>query len=268
MEPRKMAFIQQVAAQYQTSINLDVRIHVYEQFSTNKYPWMWWVFDHFELPQVCHILEVGCGVGKLWLKNAHRICPGWEIILSDFSDAMLEKTRANLASVQGKFQFKKFGVEEIPFGPNTFDAVVANHMLYYAVSLDRALGEIHRVLRPNGKLYASTNGMRHLKEIDDLFVAFRGGTRPILSVLEKFNLDNGSDFLKHHFRDVKLCRRNNSLLINDPVVLTAFCLSLMRAEISQDRQPAFAKYIEQTMHKCDGKFSVIKDAGLFIAVKA
>jgi len=262
-----MVFNQQVTAQYRTSVNLEVRIHIYERFSTNKYPWMWWVFDHFEFPCVCHILELGCGLGKLWLKNAHRIGPDWEIILSDFSDTMLGKTQANLMGIQGKFQFKKFGVEDIPFAPDTFDVVIANHMLYYAVDLDRALSEIHRVLHPGGKLYASTNSMKHLKEIDDLLVAFRGGERPIVSVLEKFNLDNGLDILKRHFREVNLCRRANSLLINDPVALTSFCLSIMRAEISQDRQAAFAKYIERIMNECEGKFSIVKAAGLFIAVK-
>jgi len=67
---------------------------------------------------------------------------------------------------------------------------------------------------------------------------------------------------------VNLCRRANSLLINDPVALTSFCLSIMRAEISQDRQAAFAKYIERIMNESEGKFSIAKDAGLFIAVKA
>jgi SAM-dependent methyltransferase len=267
-ESRKMDFNQQVAAQYRTSANLDVRIHIYERFSTNKYPWMWWVFNHFDFPSVCRILEVGCGLGKLWLENASRIGKSWEITLSDFSDTMLGKTRANLAGIESKFQFKTFGVEDIPFETDTFDAVIANHMLYYAANLDRALSELHRVLRSGGKLYASTNSMRHLKEIDDLFVAFRGGERPIASILERFNLDNGCEFLKRYFREVQLCHRTNSLIINDPSALTAFCLSLVRAEISQERQPAFAKYIERIMKECDGKFNIAKDAGLFIAIKA
>jgi SAM-dependent methyltransferase len=263
-----MDFNQQVAAQYRTSVNLDVRIHVYKRFSTNKYPWMWWVFDHFEFPSVCRILEVGCGLGKLWLENAHRIGPNWEIILSDFSDAMLGKTKANLASVQGKFRFEKLDVEDIPFDGDTFDAVIANHMLYYAVDLERALSELHRVLRVGGKLYASTNSMRHMKEVDDLLVAFRGGERPIASVLRRFNLDNGYEFLKRYFAEVQLHHRTNSLLIDDPVALTAFCLSVVRAEISQERQSAFAEYIERIMEECEGKFSIVKDAGLFITVKA
>lgn len=141
-------------------------------------------------------------------------------------------------------------------------------MLYCVGNLDRALSELYRVMQRGGKLYASTNSMRHLTEIDDLFLAFKGGERPIASVLQKFNLDNGIDVLKRYFGDVQLYRRTNSLLIDDPVALTAFCLSIMRAEIPQDKQPAFAEYIERVMGECGGKFSVAKDAGLFMAVKA
>jgi hypothetical protein len=56
---------QQAAQQYGISNNLTVRIDLHERFSTNSYRWMLWVFDHFDLPEPCRILELGCGVGKL-----------------------------------------------------------------------------------------------------------------------------------------------------------------------------------------------------------
>src|SRR5215217_4049270 len=182
-----MDIAQQLIHQYGTSQNLAVRIDVHERFSTNPYRWMPWVFDHFDFPEPCRVLELGCGVGKLWLENADRIRPTWTITVSDFSAAMLEKTKANLADVHADFDFRQINVEHIPFEPETFDAVIANHMLYYARDLDRAIAEIGRVLKPGGRLYASTNGMRHLKEIDDLIVNFRGGERLIASVITTFN---------------------------------------------------------------------------------
>jgi ubiquinone/menaquinone biosynthesis C-methylase UbiE len=166
---------QQAAQQYSSSNNLGVRIDLHERFSTNAYPWMRWVFDHLDFSDPCRILELGCGVGKLWLENADRISPTWDITVSDFSAAMLAAIRANLESVQGTFDFQQIEVEHILFGPGVFDAVIANHMLYYARDLDRAIAEICRVLKPGGKLYASTNGLNHLKQIDDLIVDFRGG---------------------------------------------------------------------------------------------
>jgi ubiquinone/menaquinone biosynthesis C-methylase UbiE len=258
---------QQATQQYGTSNNLAARIDLHERFSTNPYRWMLWVFDHFALPEPCRILELGCGVGKLWVENAHRISPAWHITVSDFSAAMLAVTKVNLGSVHGAFDFQQIDVERIPFGPDTFDAVIANHMLYYARDLDAAIAEICRVLRPGGTLYASTNGIKHLKEIDDLIVDFRGGTRPIESVVTRFNLDTGGSILARHFAHVHVDRQENALCVTDPEALTAFCLSVTRAAIPEQSHPAFATYIAQHVAAHSGTLHIQKDAGIFIALK-
>jgi SAM-dependent methyltransferase len=262
-----MDITQQVIHQYGTSQNLAARIDVHERFSTNPYHWMLWVFDHFEFPEPCRILELGCGVGKLWLENAHRIRPTWAITVSDFSAAMLAKTKANLTEVHADFDFQKIDVEHIPFEPETFDAVIANHMLYYARDLDRAIAEIGRVLKPGGRLYASTNGLRHLKEIDDLIVDFRGGDRPIASIITTFNLDTGRDVLARHFAYVDIDRQANALRVTDPEALIVYCLSMTRAAIPQERRPAFSSYIAQHVQAHGGTLDIEKDGGLFIAIK-
>jgi ubiquinone/menaquinone biosynthesis C-methylase UbiE len=152
-----MDIAQQVTHQYGTSQNLAVRIDVHERFSTNPYRWMRWIFDHFDLPEPCRILELGCGIGKLWVENADRIRPTWAITVSDFSAAMLAKTKANLADVHGAFDFQQVDVEHIPFGPQTFDVVIANHMLYYARDLDAAVADGPKVNpRRNTKSHKDT----------------------------------------------------------------------------------------------------------------
>ncbi|HEY1409377.1 MAG TPA: class I SAM-dependent methyltransferase, partial [Promineifilum sp.] len=110
-----MTLDQKLAEQHRTSANLDVRIDIHERFSTNKYPWHRWVFDHFEFPEACRVVEIGCGTGKLWLENSSRIGAAWNITLSDFSAGVLEAAQTNLANVRGKFDFKVLNVESIPF---------------------------------------------------------------------------------------------------------------------------------------------------------
>ena len=100
---------QQLIHQYSTSQNLAARIDVHERFSTNPYRWMRWVFDHFDFPEPCRMLELGCGVGKLWLENANRIRPTWSITVTDFSASMLAQTKANLADVHAAFDFQLLG---------------------------------------------------------------------------------------------------------------------------------------------------------------
>jgi hypothetical protein len=101
--------------------------------------------------------------------------------------------------------------------------------------------------------------------MDDLIVGFRGGSRPILSVVEAFSLENGSDFLERRFELVQLHRQENSLLVDDAAALIAFCLSVTRAAIPEDRRSEFAEYVERLMRENGGEMRIAKDAGMFVA---
>ena len=153
------------------------------------------------------------------------------------------------------------------FADQSVDVIFMVEVLEHVKTPQRALDEMHRVLKPGGKLYASTNGMRHLKEIDDLIIGFRGGTRPIASVITMFNLDTGQDVLARHFARVDIDRQANALRIIDPEALTAFCLSITRAAIPEQSHPAFASYVAQHVQAHGGTLHIEKDAGLFVAMK-
>ena len=66
--------------QYKNAGNLNARIRLHHEFSTNKYGWFRWVFDHYDLPSQARILELGCGPGDLWLDNMARIPSGWGVV--------------------------------------------------------------------------------------------------------------------------------------------------------------------------------------------
>ena len=81
MPPATLTDRHYLEKQYKDSSNLDARIRLHQRFSVNKVGWHRWVFDQFNLPPVCRILELGCGPGSLWLDNLKRIPAGWEILL-------------------------------------------------------------------------------------------------------------------------------------------------------------------------------------------
>src|SRR5215211_3214488 len=67
------------ASQYRDASNLNARIALHEQFSTNSHSLPLWLFDQLELPDDARILEIGCGSGNLWAENTKRIPEGWQI---------------------------------------------------------------------------------------------------------------------------------------------------------------------------------------------
>jgi ubiquinone/menaquinone biosynthesis C-methylase UbiE len=192
-----------VKTQYKDSANLDARIALHARYSRNPQEWMHWVFEQLWLPPACRVLELGCGSGVFWQKNRERIPAGWEIILSDFSLGMTRRAREILRGMQPEPRFAQISAERLPFASNSLDAVIANHMLYHVPDRAAALAEIRRVLRPDGRLLAATNGEQHMRELDQLACEFDPQLNfgdPRLTV--GFTLENGTGQLADHFSQV------------------------------------------------------------------
>ena len=82
--------------QYGTTENLDARIKIHQLFSTNPESFHVWIGRHLTFAKPVDVLELGCGTGIFWKENLHRLHEGSTLTLTDFSPAMVEKTRATL----------------------------------------------------------------------------------------------------------------------------------------------------------------------------
>jgi ubiquinone/menaquinone biosynthesis C-methylase UbiE len=253
--------------QYKDSSNLKARVAIHQRFSVNQYGWMNWVFDHLlKLPANAKILELGCGPGYLWKENANRIPSAWDITLSDLSAGMLDSAWRNLVVAGRAFKFKEIDAQSIPFEDETFDAVIANHMLYHVPDRAKAIGEIKRVLKAGGHLFATTVGQNHIKEIagwirqlnpETDFVSF-GGT---------FRLENGMDQLRPFFSQIVQSRYLDNLQVTEVKPIIAFILSTSHAsEISKEKLAILENELEKEL-KEKSKIFITKDSGLFEAIK-
>ena len=253
--------------QYKNVQNLNARIQLHERFSTNKYDWQRWVFDHFNIPAQGRILEVGCGPGELWVKNLDRIPEAWEITLSDFSPGMLEQAQQNLRNSHCHFAFERFDVQAIPFEDAHFDAVVANHMLYHVPDIAKALGEIRRVLKPGGHFYAATNGRNHMRELRELLNRFEPGIETLWGdgSFPSFRLENGRDILSQAFSTLIVHLYEDSLVVTEAEPLVAYVLSTpLVGSISGEKLAQFNSFVEQEL-ALHGAIHITKSTGLFEA---
>jgi ubiquinone/menaquinone biosynthesis C-methylase UbiE len=247
--------------QYKNAANLNDRIQLHVRFSTNRYDFHMWVFDQLKLAADSRVLELGCGPGSLWRPNMARIPAGWQITLTDFSPGMLAEARANLAGAQ-PFAFEQADAQAIPFADASFDAVIANHMLYHVPDRAKAFAEIRRVLRPTGRFYAATNGEAHLQEMHDLINQFD----PTIELWNRttFRLEGAAAELAPYFSHVLLHRYESALVVTEAEPLVAFVASMVGAELAGARRAEFTRMVEQRI-VADGAIHITKDTGLFEA---
>lgn len=227
------ATARRLTEQYKSARNLEARIRLHRRFSTNPYPWFRWVLDHVRLPRTARLLEVGGGHGLLWHENRARIPAGWEIVVSDLSPGMVAQAAATLAD-RPNIRVAVLDAQTLPFADGCFDAVIANHMLYHVPDRARALAEMRRVLRPDGKLFAATNDQDHMMEVRNLALEAcdalgTPGLRRIAEEVTKantlFTFDMASAELGQHFDQVQLHLRAGELVVTDADALADYLLS-------------------------------------------
>lgn len=258
-----------VAAQYRDASNLNARIALHARFSTNPQGWMRWAFEQMRLVPGERILEVGAGPGTMWQKNLDRVPPGCDITLTDFSPGMVEQARENLRGSYPHFKHQVANVEALPFEDAGYDVVIANYMLYHADNLSAALGEIRRVLKPGGRMYAATLGHDHLREIGDLVRRFDPGNPYAPGNLSHaFGLENGATLLAPYFSDISLRIYEENLAVTEPEPLVAYVASVttLGAGLSGEQLQAFAEFVREEVEAAvrrDGAFHIRKSQGLF-----
>ena len=247
---------------YKNAKNLNVRISLHDKYSQNKQGWFPWLFEQIDFSHINKLLEVGCGNGKLWKNNKINL-RNREIFLSDSSQGMVDEVRKTLGN---DFNCMVFDCEKIPFKDNYFDAVIANHVLFYVYDINKALEEIRRVLNPLGVFYCSTYGSNHMKEINDIVQEF--DSRVILSqtkLYDVFGLENGLDILRPYFKNIKMKRYDDCLVVDKSKPIIDYIMSCHgnQNEIIGPNLNEFREFVDSIIQE-KGYIKITKDAGLFI----
>jgi len=253
--------------QYRDATNLNARVELHRCFSTNPYGWFPWIFDTLEtLPGSAHVLELGCGPAHMWKECVDRIPGGWSITLSDLSDGMVDAAWRNLVVTGRAFKYEQIDAQSIPYPDESFDIVIANHMLYHVPDRPKAFAEIRRVLRTAGHMIATTVGDGHLAEINKWLKRVSPDT-DFFPFANPFTLDNGLEQLKSFFSQVEIKRIDDNLCVTEIEPLIAYIHSTAKAtEISESALAEVRWELENILSE-KGDIFITKDSGLFMAVK-
>ena len=95
-------------------------------------------------------LDIGAGPGLLTAEMAAAVGPAGRVEGIDTSASMVEMARARCAAMPW-VALRQDDAMALPFPDGAFDAATATQVYLYVRDLDRALAELHRVLRPGGR---------------------------------------------------------------------------------------------------------------------
>lgn len=95
------------------------------------------------------VLDVGSGNGYVLSKYAAE---GAEVFGIDITQTGIDLCKKRFEYLQLKGNFQVADAQDIPFPDNTFDCVCSMGVLHHVPDTQKALDEIHRVLKPGGRL--------------------------------------------------------------------------------------------------------------------
>lgn len=97
------------------------------------------------------VLDIGCGTGVLTRQLVHHVGDSGSATGFDLSESMLGVARSCCPDAT----FEQGNVTKLPFEDQSFDVVISSFMLMFVPAPEKAIREMRRVLRPDGRLIVS-----------------------------------------------------------------------------------------------------------------
>lgn len=195
----------------------------------------------------------------MWVTHTTDLPQGASLLLTDFSEGMLGTAKSNLKTAEN-VGFATVDIQNIPYPDNSFDAVIANMMLYHVPDLDKALSEVRRVLKDGGKFYCATYGeMSIAQHLCTLLQDFELVTR----LNKNFTLQNGAEHLRRHFAIVERIDRDDALAVTDVRDIVDYLYSLTSmSNLKLESREAITETLTSKME--NGVLYIPKEYGTFI----
>lgn len=260
----------------ETPSDLAVRINIHDQFGGKDIDQ--WMLEVLKIQPGSRILDVGCGAGKQCFLYIDHLNGAAEVSGGDVSEDLLKKAVEENEKRGNPVTFLPLNFDKsFPFESNYFDLVSCCFAIYYAEDVPYTISEMHRILKPGGRLF-TTGPLPDNKKIF-YEIIHEASQKPIPPMPGSSRYE--SQFLKtmqDQFSKVEVFRFENPLSFPavDPF------LAYTKASLSEDRKLWTSLFngkeeFDQLMEKirivaqrrleADGSLVMTKVVGGFLASK-
>jgi SAM-dependent methyltransferase len=209
--------------------------------------------------------DVGCGNGRYvaTLRTA-----GAHVIGVDLSAGMLDgvpEPRSGLVVADA---------QSLPMADYSLDAVLMMHMLYHVPDAERAVKEVARVLRPGGRALVATNGSRHLREMNALWLPLleRAGIREDLQdvglVNPRLTAGTAEQLVGMHLGEVEERWLRSAVVVTDAAPVIRHAASTTGAHVVGERRDELLRELEEAVDgqiRRDGEFRITTEVAFLAA---
>ena len=179
---------------------------------------------------------------------------------------MVDAARKALGKHHHQFAFKIIDACRLPFMDNSFQMIIANHMLYHIEDKRQVFSEIDRLLTDGGFTYASTLSTRNLNELIDIISEFNDSLLfDNVQTVRSFNLENGEDVISDYLNVTNSYIYQNDIIIRntEPLILyLASCYSREQLDVLISHFGDFRSYLESVI-RTTGEIRITNKSILF-----
>lgn len=131
------------------------------------------------------VLDLAGGTGDIAALLSRKVGANGRVILTDINEAMLDMGRRRLEDegIVGNVRYAIANAEQLPFDDGEFDAVTIAFGLRNVTDKNAALKEMHRVLRPGGRLLILEFSRVQPEPLKAIYDAWSFGALPVLGKL-------------------------------------------------------------------------------------
>lgn len=182
---------------------LMLRKNTHDRYSEPEIDFPAWVLERFHWQGIERVLDIGSG--PLTYQDAVlKYIPPQNYIACDLSTGMMSAAHRH---AKPDITLTVADIATIPFKNDSFDVVLANHMLYHVSDFAKAMEEVKRVLRSGGVVIAATNSEFSMPEFNTLTqraMRVLGQSTEAAEKLEQsplgnFSLESGLRHIARHF---------------------------------------------------------------------